>query len=208
MTKKKKSVFSCQNCGCQRPRWEGRCPECGAWNSFVEESFAAVSPVHEDRQSWVGDTAVVSLDQAMEQVDIPRDSTGIAELDRTLGGGLARGSFVLVGGPPGIGKSTLLLQLSGGLAARGRKVLYVSGEESVQQTSGRAHRLGVRSPLITVASEANLNQIKAQIEKLDPEVVVIDSIQTLFLPELESAPGSVSQVRESAGRLLQMSKTQ
>ena len=207
-TGKRKTVFACQNCGTQRPRWEGRCPECGAWNSFVEETYETPSPQTELRQAWTSQTDLMSLDESREGIQIDRASTGISELDRVLGGGLVRGSFVLVGGPPGIGKSTLLLQMAGGLSRQKQKVLYVSGEESVQQTSSRAQRLQIQSGLISVASEANMDQIRQHIEKLSPDVVIIDSIQTIFLPDLESAPGSVSQVRESAGRLLQMAKTQ
>lgn len=207
MSKKKKIVYSCQSCGAQRPRWEGKCTECGAWNSFVEEVFIE-REVKASAAGWVTNTQIMSLDQDPKEVHFDRTSTGLIELDRTLGGGLVRGSFVLMGGPPGIGKSTLLLQMCAGLAKAEKKVLYVSGEESVAQTGARAQRLGVRSGLITIAAESDLDRAKALIEERTPDVVIIDSIQTLFLASLEAAPGSVSQVRECAGRLLQLAKGQ
>ena len=227
---KTKSVFVCQNCGAQRPRWEGRCSDCGAWNSFVEETFTPETKVSERQRGWspsdsVGG-AIVSLNQNIEALKIERYSTGFGEFDRVLGGGLVQGSFVLLGGDPGIGKSTLLLQMAGGLA-QGRvmganlakgvptsithksvRVLYVSGEESVAQTGLRAQRLGVHSANVMIASESNLETIKALVNEHKPDVLVVDSIQTVFLPELPAAPGSVSQVRESAAQLMGLAKGQ
>lgn len=208
---KNKTIYTCQNCGAQRPRWEGKCSDCGAWNSFVEElqldepktrgwSTGATS------EKAVASSKPVSLDQRLEEMKLDRFNTGFEELNRVLGGGLARGSFVLLGGSPGIGKSTLLLQMAGGLAANKCKVLYISGEESVSQTGSRAHRLGIRSPLIEVGAESNLHNVMELARHKKPEVLVVDSIQTMYLPDLQAAPGSVSQVRECAGHLMGLAK--
>ena len=148
----------------------------------------------------------VSLDQSLEEVKLDRFNTGYEELNRVLGGGLARGSFVLLGGSPGIGKSTLLLQMAGGLAKNKCKVLYISGEESISQTGSRAHRLGIRSPLIEIGCESNLHSVMELARFKKPEVLVVDSIQTMYLPDLQAAPGSVSQVRECAGHLMGLAK--
>jgi DNA repair protein RadA/Sms len=142
----------------------------------------------------------------MEEVKLERFNTGFEELNRVLGGGLARGSFVLLGGSPGIGKSTLLLQMAGGLAKNKHKVLYISGEESVSQTGSRAHRLDIRSPLIEIGCESNLNTVMELARHKRPDILVVDSIQTMFLPDLQAAPGSVSQVRECAGHLMGLAK--
>lgn len=149
---------------------------------------------------------MISLDQNIKTVDMARNSTGYSEFDRVLGGGLVKGSFVLLGGDPGIGKSTLLLQMAGGLAKDGLKILYVSGEESVSQTGLRAQRLGVGSRNVMIAAESNLEQIKALVQTHKPDVLVCDSIQTIFLPEIPSAPGSVTQVRECAAQLMGLAK--
>lgn len=202
-----KTVFSCQSCGAQRPRWEGRCTDCGAWNSFVEETRTE-SPAN--ARGWsVGSSSNVetlTLDQSPKSLQMERMNTGLTEFNRVLGGGLARGSFVLLGGAPGIGKSTLLLQMAGGLAQNENRVLYISGEESVSQTGSRAHRLGIKSSFIEVASESQLNTILELTRKKKPDVLVVDSIQTVYLPEIQSAPGSVSQVRECAGHLMTLAK--
>ncbi len=142
----------------------------------------------------------------MEEIKLERFNTGFEELNRVLGGGLARGSFVLLGGSPGIGKSTLLLQMAGGLAKNKHKVLYISGEESVSQTGSRAHRLDIRSPLIEIGCESNLNTVMELARHKRPDILVVDSIQTMFLPDLQAAPGSVSQVRECAGHLMGLAK--
>lgn len=207
---KTKTIYTCQNCGAQRPRWEGKCTDCGAWNSFVEElqlpevktrGWSTGSP-----EKGSAATKPISLDQSLEEVRLDRFDTSFEELNRVLGGGLARGSFVLLGGSPGIGKSTLLLQMAGGLAKNKHKVLYISGEESVSQTGSRAHRLGIRSPLIEIGCESNLHSIMELARFKKPEVLVVDSIQTMFLPDLQAAPGSVSQVRECAGHLMGLAK--
>lgn len=148
----------------------------------------------------------VTLDQRLEEIKLDRFDTGFDELNRVLGGGLARGSFVLLGGSPGIGKSTLLLQMAGGLANNKHKVLYISGEESVSQTGSRAHRLDIRSPLIEIGCESNLHHVMEMARHKKPDVLVVDSIQTMFLPDLQAAPGSVSQVRECAGHLMGLAK--
>ncbi len=148
----------------------------------------------------------ITLDQRIEEVKLDRLNTGFEEFNRVLGGGLARGSFVLLGGSPGIGKSTLLLQMAGGLAGHKHSVLYISGEESVSQTGSRAHRLGIRSSLIEVGCESNLNSVLELARHKKPDVLVVDSIQTMYLPDLQAAPGSVSQVRECAGHLMGLAK--
>lgn len=212
---KNKTIYVCQNCGAQRSRWEGKCSDCGAWNTYVEETFtedtggygSAKSTVN--KRGWVNasDKAqVTKLDEGLVELQLPRYKTDIEELDRVLGGGLAESSFVLLGGSPGIGKSTLLLQLSGGLAKQNKKVLYVTGEESISQTTSRAHRLGIKSAHIEVASESNIQTILDLVEKNKPDVLIVDSIQTIYTPEINSAPGSVSQVRESAGQLMHFAK--
>lgn len=212
---KSKTFFVCQNCGAQRPKWEGRCSECGAWNSLVEEIFKA----EPQTRGWaVGKSSgpgsgsvslkqsILSLDKNIEAKSIARWTTKIAELDRVLGGGLVEGSFVLLGGSPGIGKSTLLMQMAGGLAIQETSVLYLSGEESVSQTGLRAQRLGVKSPHVKVAAESNLETIIDLVKSERPQVLILDSIQTVFLPDLPAAPGSVSQVRECAGHLMGLAK--
>lgn len=207
---KTKTIYTCQNCGAQRPRWEGKCSDCGAWNSFVEE----LQMPEVKTRGWSTGTPdkgtsaskPISLDQSLEEVKLDRFDTGFEELNRVLGGGLARGSFVLLGGSPGIGKSTLLLQMAGGLAKHKHKVLYISGEESVSQTGSRAHRLGIRSPLIEIGCESNLHSIMELARFKKPDILVVDSIQTMFLPDLQAAPGSVSQVRECAGHLMGLAK--
>lgn len=207
---KTKTVYVCQNCGAQRPRWEGKCTDCGAWNSFVEE----IQQGEAKTRGWslgadqgpVSNNKPISLDQRLEEMKLTRFETGFSELDRVLGGGLARGSFVLLGGSPGIGKSTLLLQMAGGLAHHKHRVLYISGEESVAQTGSRAHRLGITNSHIEIASESNLHTIMDLARHKRPDVLVVDSIQTVYLSDLQAAPGSVSQVRECAGHLMGLAK--
>ena len=209
---KNKTIYVCQTCGAQRSRWEGKCADCGSWNSYVEETFSDApsrySKPGKDR-GWVSNSqqlATHKLDQRLDESKLGRHITGIEELDRVLGGGLAESSFVLLGGAPGIGKSTLLLQLTGGLAAQGKKTLYVSAEESVAQTANRAHRLGIKSANIEIAAESNMNVILELAEKTQPDVLIVDSVQTVYIPEVTAAPGSVSQVRESAGQLMHFAK--
>lgn len=207
---KTKTIYTCQNCGAQRPKWEGKCSDCGAWNSYVEE----LQLEEPKTRGWSTATDTkgtnnmkpVRLDQSMDEVHLERFNTGYEELNRVLGGGLARGSFVLLGGSPGIGKSTLLLQMAGGLADDKRKILYISGEESIAQTGSRAHRLDIRSPNIEIGAESNLHSIMEMARFKKPDVLVVDSIQTMYLSDLPAAPGSVSQVRECAGHLMGLAK--
>lgn len=208
---KSRSVYVCQNCGAQRTRWEGRCTDCNAWNSFVEEILEKETATTTRQRGWSpaaseAGAQIITLDQNIQAMEIARHKTGFHELDRVLGGGLVEGSFILLGGDPGIGKSTLLLQMAGGLANGGVKVLYVSGEESVNQSGLRAQRLGVTSPRVHMASESNLEVIRDLAKEYKPDVLIVDSIQTVFLPEVQSAPGSVSQVRECAAQLMGLAK--
>ncbi len=203
MAKASKTVFVCQACGCQVPRWMGKCPECGQWDSLVEE--------RQTRTGAAGAAAVAVKNQpvAVDQVIRDREdrfTTGIGEFDRVLGGGLVPGSLVLIGGDPGIGKSTLMLQVLHGLATLGRRVLYVSGEESVQQLGLRSRRLGTLSGNLLVVAETDLDSIVPMLDNVAPGVLVVDSIQTMFNEGLSSVPGSVSQVREAAMRLMLVAK--
>ena len=204
---KTKTVFGCQNCGYQSPKWLGKCPDCGSWNSFVEElaSPATERPAHSIAISGQDypPQSIVSVETSEEG----RVRTEISEFDRVLGGGLVIGSVVLIGGDPGIGKSTLLLQALDRLARKKINVLYVSGEESLRQTKMRGDRIGITSPDLYVLAENSLEKIIEYIQKLKPKVAVIDSIQTVFTSQLQSAPGSISQVRESAGKLMVLSKS-
>ena len=204
---KAKTVYACSACGYESPRWAGRCPGCGAWNT-MEESFAAApeKPAGKIAANQRPGTGA----QALLMKDIPenqalRVTTGISELDRVLGGGIVEGGLMLIGGDPGIGKSTLLLQVCDQLARKGQRVLYVSGEESARQIRLRARRLGVESD-IWVLSENALDAIEEKIRTLQPDTAVIDSIQTVYRPEMASAPGSVSQIRESTSLLMRLCK--
>jgi DNA repair protein RadA/Sms len=200
---KPRTHFSCQACGFQTPKWLGRCTECGGWNTLVEEAAAP----EERRPAW---GAAGGAARPVRLVDVeseaePRRRTGLHEFDRVLGGGVVPGSLVLLGGDPGIGKSTLLLQAVEHLAAAG-PVLYVSGEESLRQTKMRAERLGVRAPALHLFAETDAEKVLASAETLTPLALVVDSIQTMYLAELGSAPGTLSQVREVAGRLMAYAK--
>jgi len=198
---KSKSVFVCQECGYESSKWLGKCPACDQWNTFVEQIQEARS---RSTQPAAGNAKVFNInDIQLEEEE--RYSTGIKEMDRVLGGGIVRGSLILVGGDPGIGKSTLLLQVCERLQMNG-KVLYVSGEESVKQIKLRADRLGIKNGRLLMVSETNFRAIEGIIDREKPEVVIIDSIQTVFDDELTSAPGSVSQVREVTGGLLRIGK--
>ncbi|WP_413290627.1 DNA repair protein RadA [Bdellovibrio sp. HCB337] len=207
---KSKTIYVCQNCGAQRSRWEGKCTDCGAWNTLVEEMVSAEPKTRGwstgAEEGRTLSAKPVSLDQRLEEIHLTRFDTGYQELNRVLGGGLAAGSFVLLGGSPGVGKSTLLLQMAGGLAGHKHRVLYISGEESVAQTGSRAHRLGIKSPHIEIGSESNLHTIMDLARTKKPDVLVVDSIQTVYLSDLQAAPGSVSQVRECAGHLMGLAK--
>ena len=202
MAKAKKNVYFCQNCGHEESKWLGQCPACREWNTFVEEKVtpAAAKTVKERR-----DAQVVTL-SSIETDEEDRMKTGIEELDQVLGGGIVKGSLVLVGGDPGIGKSTLLLQVCQRLSAAGRKLLYISGEESLKQIKLRANRMGEFTENLYLLCETSLDMIRGIIEQQKPDMVVIDSIQTMYNEEVGSAPGSVSQVRESTNIFMQLAK--
>ena len=202
MAKAKKSVFFCQNCGHEENKWLGQCPMCKEWNTFVEEK---VSSVKASAAKEVKNAKVVTLTSVSTEED-ERMKTTIKELDRVLGGGIVPGSLVLVGGDPGIGKSTLLLQVCQKLSDLKKKVLYISGEESLKQIRLRANRMGDFSDHLYLLCETNLEIIRSVIETQKPDMVVIDSIQTMYNEEVGSAPGSVSQVRESTNVLMQLAK--
>ncbi len=197
-----KTMFSCQACGYVSPKWLGKCPECGQWDGFAEEISGPADKTGPLRGISAGLKARPVPIDAVTEEDQQRLSTQIAELDRVLGGGLVAGSLVLIGGDPGIGKSTLMLQALHGMAAQSVKVLYVSGEESVQQLRLRSRRLATNAPNLLVVSEIDLDSILQMVEEHRPGVLVIDSIQTMYSSDLTSAPGSVSQVRDSAMRLM------
>jgi DNA repair protein RadA/Sms len=201
MSKNPKLIYACQACGYQTPKWLGRCPDCGQWNSLAEEVSAAVTKKPGAYDMGEPQTIdAISLDPQM------RLKSGIAEFDRTLGGGLVPGSLVLIGGDPGIGKSTLLLQVVSRLSRNGLKALYLSGEESPQQLKLRAERLAVRSQELFVLTGTCVENLFEKIDTLKPALLVIDSIQTVYSEAMPSAPGSVGQVREVASRLLNWSK--
>lgn len=205
---KEKTCFACTACGYEVSRWAGRCPGCGAWNT-LEETIAApavrgAAPKAAKQRPGTGAAAMLLR-------DVPEDasvrlSTGIGELDRVLGGGIVEGGLMLIGGDPGIGKSTLLLQVCAHLCRQGRKVLYISGEESAKQLKLRARRLGIDVPNLYVLAENALDQVEDKLTQLQPDVAVVDSIQTMYRPEMASAPGSVSQIRECTSLLMRLCK--
>ena len=203
---KSTTIFFCQNCGYESSKWMGQCPGCKEWNTFVEEVVNTASLKNSARGTGIASKAVVT---SLSEVTIQEEDkvkTGIGELDRVLGGGIVQGSLTLVGGDPGIGKSTLLLQTCRMLAEEGHKVLYISGEESQTQIKMRADRIGTFKQNMLLLCETNLDVIGDVIRKEMPKVVVIDSIQTMFNENVSAAPGSVSQVRESTAILLQLAK--
>lgn len=202
-----KTKYVCQSCGYENPKWLGKCPECMKWNTFVEEI--------EDKSSKGNHRETFVIDKSSQKpVNInsitikheERFSSGINELNRVLGGGIVRGSLVLVGGDPGIGKSTLLLQVSESVAQSGKKVLYISGEESESQIKMRAERLNAKSENLFIMAENNLNIIEHNLEGFDPDLIILDSIQTVFTPDIASAPGTVSQIKEGTSRFMRISK--
>jgi DNA repair protein RadA/Sms len=200
-----KSIYACQSCGFQSPKWLGRCPDCGIWNSLLEERLSPSGPAHPWEEGPVRKSVPQPLQEVSNQGE-QRVLLGIEELDRVLGGGVVPGSAILVGGDPGIGKSTLILQILDRLASRGHKSLYISGEESIQQIKMRAERLGADQSQVLVVSETSLDAVFKILKDLQPQFVAIDSIQTIYSGEMSSAPGSVSQVREVAGRLMVWAK--
>ena len=206
---KTKVIFSCQNCGHQSAKWLGRCPDCSSWNSLVEEDFIEPKLTAKTDSSRINEFYISEpvLLKDIENKEEMRIKTGILELDRVLGGGVVKGAVTLLGGDPGIGKSTLSLQISAQLAGLGIKILYVSAEESVQQTKLRSERLNISSSEnIYIVNQTNLSQILEYIKKVKPNAVFIDSIQVIFNPDISSSPGSVGQVRECSNTLTQLAK--
>ncbi len=197
------TIFECQSCGYSSAKWLGRCPECGSWNSFAEEKRPKSGAVVSVRR---GETQAVRLGDVSTDT-VPRIQTRNDEFDRVLGGGIVPGSLILLGGEPGAGKSTLLLQIARKLDQEGRRILYISGEESVQQIKLRADRLEDSAGNIYLLAESNLEQMLSTIEEVQPSAIVVDSIQTAFTETLESAPGSVSQVRHVAVQFLNLAKS-
>ena len=204
MAKAKTTVFFCQNCGYESAKWQGQCPACHEWNTFTEEPVVKVSSSAAVKKA-AAEIKPVRLSEVHTD-EKQRISSGMEELDRVLGGGIVAGSLMLVGGDPGIGKSTLLLQVCHNLTRDGHKVLYVSGEESAQQIKLRAQRIGDFKDDLMLLCETNLELVRAVIEKTKPEIVVIDSIQTMYHETVSAAPGSVSQVREATNVLMQIAK--
>lgn len=203
---KRKTKYVCQDCGYESAKWMGKCPGCNNWNTLVEEMEASSM---RSGQPLAGNTNSVRKPESITTIELeeePRITTSMKEFNRVLGGGIVPGSLALIGGDPGIGKSTLLLQISSQLAEKQLPVLYISGEESARQTKLRADRLGIKSDLLYVLAETNMFDIAKQINEIKPSFVVIDSIQTIFREEVTSAPGSVSQVRECTGELMKIAK--
>ena len=202
MAKNKKNIFFCQNCGHEESKWLGQCPMCKEWNTFVEEK---ISLPKSGIKREAREAEAVTLSSIPADAD-ERLKSGIEELDRVLGGGIVSGSLVLVGGDPGIGKSTLLLQVCQNISRTEQKILYISGEESLRQIKLRANRMGEFSEWLLLLCETNLDIIRSVIEREKPKLVIIDSIQTMYNEEVSSAPGSVSQVRESTNTFMQLAK--
>ena len=205
---KVKSKYVCQNCGYENPKWLGKCPECLQWNTFVEEIEEKMTPRQESlaKQASRSTSRPVSINSIAPKRE-ERFSTSIPELDRVLGGGVIPGLLVLVGGDPGIGKSTLLLQVSNNVAETGKKVLYISGEESENQIKMRAKRLKISSDNRYIYTENNLAAIELQIAEVEPDMVIVDSIQTMISPEINSAPGTISQIKEGTSKFMKISKS-
>jgi DNA repair protein RadA/Sms len=203
--KKPETIFICQNCGHQSRKWLGKCPECGEWNSLVEERAQPVKKGTARSNFNLRQVSAVPFTEIEAQDDV-RVPSGLDEFDRVLGGGIVPGTLVLIGGDPGIGKSTLLLQVADRLSHSGTTVLYISGEESERQIKLRGERLRVSASNVYLLPETNLENIAGEIDRLTPGAIIVDSIQTVFSSQLESAPGSVSQVREVAQQFLQLAK--
>ncbi|MBS5788638.1 MAG: DNA repair protein RadA [Clostridioides difficile] len=199
-----KTKYVCQNCGYETAKWLGKCPECTKWNTFVEE----IDDKSVKKETFIVDKSSskpVTINSIRSKGE-ERFSTRINELDRVLGGGVVKGSLVLVGGDPGIGKSTMLIQVSSNVAESGKKVLYITGEESESQIKMRAQRLGINSNNLYIFAENNLSLIEAQLDKIDPEMIILDSIQTVYNPEIASAPGTVSQIKEGTSKFMKIAK--
>ena len=205
MPKQSNTIFLCQNCAYESRKWLGKCPECGEWNSLVEERVVTTKKGAARAGFRLREAKAIAYDE-IESQDDTRLSSGVTEFDRVLGGGIVPGTLVLLGGDPGIGKSTLLLQVAERLSASGATVLYISGEESERQIKLRGERLGVQAENLLLLPETNLENIQREIERLKPAAVIVDSIQTTFSSEIESAPGSISQIREVAAQFLLLAK--
>jgi DNA repair protein RadA/Sms len=206
-SKGSRTVYVCQNCGAQQPKWMGKCPDCGEWNTFAEEKPVTTASDASPRGGLfrMKDAAPLAY-QDIESQDDARQPSGISEFDRVLGGGIVPGSLILIGGDPGIGKSTLLLEVADKLSKTCGKVLYISGEESARQIKLRGERLGINPNGLYLLAETCLERIFEEIDRLEPQAIIVDSVQTVFSMKLESAPGSVSQVREVAGQFLMLAK--
>ena len=210
MATKIKSVFFCQSCGYESSKWMGQCPGCREWNTFVEETVKPAAKATKGVSAAQAQSGAYEAPKSLSDIEMndeERYDTHIGELNRVLGGGLVRGSLILVGGDPGIGKSTILLQVAGNISADGRDILYISGEESLRQIKLRANRIGDFSDKLKFMCETNLGNIEEAITRAKPSVVIIDSIQTMYNEAVSSAPGSVSQVRESTSVLLRIAKS-
>ena len=212
--KKAKTVYVCSECDYQSAKWLGRCPQCGNWNTFSEETYEQEAPAEKTpaarRHTMLARNAVSAEPELLSSDELPdylRRTTGMSEFDRVLGGGIVEGSVVLLSGEPGIGKSTLLLQICASLAKE-RTVLYVSGEESTSQISMRAKRLGIKSGTLYVLTETNVEKILKSAEKVSPDIIIVDSIQTMYHNESNTIPGSVTQIRECAGVFINKAKTE
>jgi DNA repair protein RadA/Sms len=203
LTKKDKFTFRCQSCGAQTPKWMGKCPDCGAWDTLVEERILS-GVLKKKKSSFLQEPVLID---SVKAEDTDRINTGLAEFDRALGGGIVDGSLILIGGDPGIGKSTLMLQVLATLAKSQKKCLYVSGEESVLQLSMRGKRLDSGSDSLFIVAETDLDSILSMVEKQHYDAMVIDSIQTVFHPEVASTPGSITQIREASMKFMRLAKT-
>ena len=202
---KDKTHYVCSDCGGTSPKWQGKCPSCNAWNTLIESAPESASPV-KNRFASLAKTAEIAVLGDIDAVDMARTPTGHEELDRVLGGGMVEGGVVLIGGDPGIGKSTLLLQALDSLQRSGQSTLYVTGEESGAQVALRSRRLGLDGSQVKVLAEIRLDKILATLDAMQPDIAVIDSIQTVYSDQLTSAPGSVAQVRECAAHLTRAAK--
>src|SRR5947207_10873009 len=206
MSKASNSIFICQSCGYESRKWLGKCPESGEWNSLVEERVISTKKGAGRSGFRLREAQAVAYGEIESQDDV-RISSGVTEFDRVLGGGIVPGTLVLLGGDPGIGKSTLLLQVADKLSTTGSTVLYISGEESERQIKLRGERLQIAAPNLLLLPETNLENILREVDRVKPAAIIVDSIQTTFSSEIESAPGSISQIREVAAQFLLLAKT-
>jgi DNA repair protein RadA/Sms len=205
MSKASGTIFICQNCGYQSRKWLGKCPECGEWNSLVEERVVTTKKGSGGGGFRLREARAIAYNE-IESQDDARVTSGVTEFDRVLGGGIVPGTLVLLGGDPGIGKSTLLLQVAEKLSATGATILYISGEESEKQIKLRGERLRIQATSLLLLPETNLENILREVERVQPSAIIVDSIQTTFSSEIESAPGSISQIREVAAQFLLLAK--